>query len=55
MENWGLVTYRTTTVLFDEGKSDVRCKNCIAYIVAHGKFKFWRKKEKTFFLLTKEY
>ncbi|KAN0079201.1 Peptidase family M1 domain containing protein [Elaphomyces granulatus] len=35
MENWGLVTYRTTTVLFDEGKSDVRCKNCIAYIVAH--------------------
>lgn len=40
MENWGLVTYRTTAVLFDEGKSDARYKNRIAYVVAHGKFKF---------------
>lgn len=38
MENWGLVTYRTTAVLFDEGKSDNRYKNRIAYVVAHGKF-----------------
>jgi aminopeptidase N len=36
MENWGLVTYRTTAVLFDEGKSDTRYKNRIAYVVAHG-------------------
>ncbi|KAI9041713.1 M1 family metallopeptidase [Aspergillus affinis] len=35
MENWGLVTYRTTAVLFDEGKSDTRYKNRIAYVVAH--------------------
>jgi aminopeptidase N len=38
MENWGLVTYRTTAVLFDEGKSDTRYKNRIAYVVAHGEF-----------------
>jgi aminopeptidase N len=38
MENWGLVTYRTTAVLFDEGKSDNRYKNRIAYVVAHGMF-----------------
>lgn len=37
MENWGLVTYRTTAVLFDEAKSDARYKNRIAYVVAHGK------------------
>jgi aminopeptidase N len=36
MENWGLVTYRTTAVLFDEGTSDNRYKNRIAYVVAHG-------------------
>jgi hypothetical protein len=36
MENWGLVTYRTTAVLFDEGKSDTQFKNRIAYVVAHG-------------------
>jgi aminopeptidase N len=35
MENWGLVTYRTTAVLFDEGKSDARYRNRIAYVVAH--------------------
>ncbi|KAF7593156.1 hypothetical protein BBP40_011869 [Aspergillus hancockii] len=35
MENWGLVTYRTTAVLFDESKSDTRYKNRIAYVVAH--------------------
>ncbi|KAI1325932.1 peptidase family M1 [Xylariaceae sp. FL0255] len=35
MENWGLVTYRTTAVLFDERTSDARYKNRIAYVVAH--------------------
>ncbi|MCJ1477322.1 hypothetical protein MMC13_005993 [Lambiella insularis] len=36
MENWGLVTYRTTAILFDEEKSDARYKNRVAYVVAHG-------------------
>src|SRR5205807_1637813 len=37
MENWGLITYRTTAVLFDEKTSDSRYKNRVAYVVAHGK------------------
>lgn len=36
MENWGLVTYRTTAVLFEEGKSDDRFKTRVAYVIAHG-------------------
>ncbi|KAI9845272.1 MAG: hypothetical protein M1838_001819 [Thelocarpon superellum] len=35
MENWGLVTYRTTAVLFDEANSDAKYKNRVAYVVAH--------------------
>ncbi|EEH16887.2 hypothetical protein PABG_06974 [Paracoccidioides brasiliensis Pb03] len=35
MENWGLVTYRTTAVLFEEGKSDAKYKNRVAYVIAH--------------------
>ncbi|KAL7268922.1 hypothetical protein RUND412_008436 [Rhizina undulata] len=35
MENWGLITYRTTAVLFDEKTSDSRYKNRVAYVVAH--------------------
>ncbi|KAL9104446.1 MAG: hypothetical protein Q9163_000598 [Psora crenata] len=35
MENWGLITYRTTAILFDRKRSDNRYKNRIAYIVAH--------------------
>lgn len=35
MENWGLITYRTTAVLFDEEASDAKYKNRIAYVVAH--------------------
>ncbi|KAI2631762.1 peptidase family M1 [Xylaria nigripes] len=35
MENWGLVTYRTTAVLYDEKTSDARYKNRVAYVVAH--------------------
>ncbi|KAL5352847.1 hypothetical protein ACLOAV_002795 [Pseudogymnoascus australis] len=35
MENWGLVTYRTTAVLFDEKTSDAKYKNRVAYVVAH--------------------
>jgi len=35
MENWGLVTYRSTAVLFDEANSDQKYKNRVAYVVAH--------------------
>ncbi|KAF2755190.1 hypothetical protein EJ05DRAFT_532965 [Pseudovirgaria hyperparasitica] len=35
MENWGLITYRTTAVLFDEKTSDARFRNRVAYVVAH--------------------
>lgn len=41
MENWGLVTYRTTAVLFDEEKSDDRFKNRVAYVVAHELAHMW--------------
>lgn len=36
MENFGLITYRTTAILFDEQQSDARYKNRVAYVVAHG-------------------
>ncbi len=35
MENWGLITYRTTALLFDETASDIKYKNRVAYVVAH--------------------
>ncbi|KAL8819431.1 MAG: hypothetical protein Q9191_007739 [Dirinaria sp. TL-2023a] len=35
MENWGLVTYRTTAVLFDEKHSDAKYRVRVAYVVAH--------------------
>jgi len=35
MENWGLITYRTTAVLFDEKTSAARYKNRVAYVVSH--------------------
>ena len=35
MENWGLVTYRTTAVLFDPKTSEAKYKNRVAYVVAH--------------------
>ncbi len=35
MENWGLVTYRTTAVLFDEATSDQKYRNRVVYVVAH--------------------
>ena len=36
MENWGLITYRTVAILFDEETSDARNKNWLPYVVAHG-------------------
>ncbi len=35
MENWGLVTYRMTAILFDEELSDAQFRVRIAYVVAH--------------------
>ena len=35
MENWGLVTYRTIYLLFDEQNSSIRTKQHVAYTVAH--------------------
>jgi hypothetical protein len=35
MENFGLVTYRTVALLFDEKTSSARAKQQIAYIVGH--------------------
>lgn len=35
MENWGLVTYRTACLLFDEAHSSLKSKQRIAYVVCH--------------------
>ncbi|RIB04123.1 peptidase family M1-domain-containing protein [Gigaspora rosea] len=35
MENWGLITYRTTAILFDPKASDAKFKQRIAYTVSH--------------------
>ncbi|KAF9432109.1 hypothetical protein BGZ76_011252 [Entomortierella beljakovae] len=35
MENWGLITYRTIALLFDEKTSDAAAKEQVAYTVAH--------------------
>jgi aminopeptidase N len=35
MENWGLITYRTTALLFDEATSDAAYKTRVVYVVAH--------------------
>ncbi|KAF9435534.1 hypothetical protein BGZ76_006096 [Entomortierella beljakovae] len=35
MENWGLITYRTAALLYDEKTSDAKYKEMVAYVVAH--------------------
>lgn len=35
MENWGLVTYRTVYLLFDEKNSSSKTKQSVAYVVGH--------------------
>ena len=35
MENWGLITYRESDLLFDEKKSSEVAKQRIAEVVAH--------------------
>ena len=35
MENWGLITYRLTSLLYDEEKSSDSNKQWVAIVVAH--------------------
>lgn len=35
MENWGLVTYRTTYLLYDDNRTSLKDKMLIAYVVCH--------------------
>ncbi|ODV82321.1 uncharacterized protein CANTADRAFT_19886 [Suhomyces tanzawaensis NRRL Y-17324] len=35
MENWGLITYRSTALLYDEKTSDSSYKQKVAYVIAH--------------------
>lgn len=35
MENWGLITYRSTALLYSDTKSDPSYKQKVAYVVAH--------------------
>lgn len=35
MENWGLVTYRETALLYEEGVSSTSNKEWIATVIAH--------------------
>jgi aminopeptidase 2 len=35
MENWGLITYRTVSLLFDEKQSSIVSKKRTAYVVCH--------------------
>ena len=35
MENWGLITYRLTSLLYDEHKSSIANKEWVAVVVAH--------------------
>lgn len=35
MENWGLVTYRTACLLYDEAHSSLKSKQRIAYVICH--------------------
>lgn len=35
MENWGLITYRETAILYDPIESSTTAHQCIAIIIAH--------------------
>jgi len=35
MENWGLITFRTKYLLYEEGKTSLKMKTWIAYVIAH--------------------
>ncbi len=35
MENWGLITYRETSLLYQEGETSADAKQWVAVVVAH--------------------
>ena len=35
MENWGLITYRLSALLYDPAASSEHAQNYVAYVVAH--------------------
>ena len=35
MENWGLITFRESELLFDEAKSSSSDQSEVAYVIAH--------------------
>ena len=35
MENWGLITYRLTSILYDENESSSANKQWVAVVIAH--------------------
>ena len=35
MENWGLITYRLTSILYDEKESSSANKQWVAVVIAH--------------------
>jgi len=41
MENWGLVTFRETRVLYNESNSSIDDQEQIAFIVAHELAHMW--------------
>ncbi|KAF2219338.1 peptidase family M1-domain-containing protein [Elsinoe ampelina] len=41
MENWGLITYRTTALLFDPEKSSASYRTRVTYVVAHELAHMW--------------
>jgi len=41
MENWGLVTFRETRVLYNESISSIHSQEAIAFIVAHELAHMW--------------
>ena len=52
MENWGLITYRETALLFNEGVSSESNKQRVAVVVSHElAHQVWRDHYKLFCLL----
>lgn len=41
MENWGLITYRSNALLYDEKTSDISFKNQVSYVVSHELAHMW--------------
>ena len=53
MENWGLITYRETALLFNEGVSSESNKQRVATVVSHElAHQVWNKKH---YIYTKNY